>query len=133
MGGTYYRFDGLEQAEKNLAKIIEQTYPAEFKQMVVQVGYELQGLTKANTPVDTSLLRDGWKVGSIKKNGNAYYIEVFNNIEYVEYVEYGHRKRGGSGAVAGVKMFEVSLAEMNNALPSYLRSWLNDFIRTHEF
>ncbi|MFI3231195.1 MAG: HK97 gp10 family phage protein [bacterium] len=133
MGGTYYKFDGLEQAEKNLSKLIEQTYPAEFKQMVVQVAYELQGLVKSNTPVDTSRLRDGWKVGSIKKKGDTYYIEVFNNIEYVEYVEEGHRTRGGGRVIQGVKMFEVSLTEINNALPNYLSSWLSDFMRTHQF
>ncbi len=129
---TEYRFDGLEASEKQLHQLIERTYPNEFKQMVLQIAYELQGLTKENTPVDTSLLRDGWKVGQIKKRGSAYYVEISNNIEYVQFVEEGHRTRGSS-TVAGVKMFEISLAQVNARLPNYLKSWLQNFMQTHEF
>lgn len=138
--GAYYNFSGLDRVEKNLSKMIEQTYPDEFKQMVVQVAYELQGLVKTKTPVDTSRLRDGWKVGNVKKKGNGYYIEVYTNIEYSQYVEYGHRKRvakgkvkGSNGKVEGVKMLEISLSEMNDRLPNYLKDWLRDFMRTHDF
>ncbi len=90
-------------------------------------------MAKEKTPVDTSLLRDGWKVGNIKKKGNAYCIEVFNNTEYANHVEYGHRKRAGNGNVEGVKMLEISLSELDSALPDYLKNWLRDLMRTLDF
>lgn len=73
-----------------------------------------------------------WHVGSIEKRGNEYYIEVYNNVEYAEPVEYGHRARGGKGFVKGAHMMELSLQEVQKHLPGYLREWMNDFLNTHE-
>ena len=132
MGRTEYTFDGLDRMEKNLSQMIEQKYPAEFKKMVKQIAYELQGAAKKNTPIDTSHLRDNWKVGKIIKMGDEYYVEVYNNVEYAEPVEYGHRKKGGRGFVKGAHMMSISLNEINNRLPRYLREWIQDFISTHD-
>ena len=65
-------------------------------------------------------------------NQLVYYIEVYNNVEYAEPVEYGHRTRGGRGFVPGKHMMELSLEELNQALPGFLREWLSDFISTHD-
>lgn len=116
-----YDFNGLDRAEQQLSRLIEQTYPAEFKQMVLQIAFEVEGLAKENTPVDTSRLKDGWKVGDIVKRSNEYYVEVSNNIEYGIFVEDGHHSK------EGVKMFEIALSTVNARLPSYLRSWLSNF------
>lgn len=64
--------------------------------MVIDLAVQLQGKVKDNTPVKTGHLRNEWHVGSIEKRGNEYYIEVYNNVEYVEPVEYGHQTRGGT-------------------------------------
>ena len=69
--------------------------------MVIDLAVQLQGKVKDNTPVKTGHLRNEWHVGSIEKRGNEYYIEVYNNVEYVEPVEYGHQTRGGKGFVNG--------------------------------
>ena len=61
--------------------------------MVIDLAVQLQGKVKDNTPVKTGHLRNEWHVGSIEKRGNEYYIEVYNNVEYVEPVEYGHQTR----------------------------------------
>ena len=53
-------------------------------------------------------------------------------MEYAEPVEYGHRNRGGRGFVPGKHMMELSLEELEQALPGYLREWLSDFISTHD-
>lgn len=47
-------------------------------------------------------------------------------------MEYGHRTRGGRGFVPGKHMMELSLEELNQALPGFLREWLSDFINTHD-
>ena len=107
-------------------------YPAEFREMVIDLAVQLQGKVKDNTPVKTGHLRNEWHVGSIEKRGNEYYIEVYNNVEYVEPVEYGHQTRGGKGFVKGAHMMELSLQEVQKHLPGYLREWMNDFLNTHE-
>ncbi|UQT48602.1 hypothetical protein M5E87_00030 [Flavonifractor plautii] len=66
------------------------------------------------------------------QEGDTYYIEVYTNVEYAEPVEYGHRTRGGRSFVPGKHMMELSLEELNQALPGFLREWLSDFISTHD-
>lgn len=124
--------EGLEEWEKRLSQAIESQYPAEFREMVIDLAVQLQGKVKDNTPVKTGHLRNEWHVGSIEKRGNEYYIEVYNNVEYAEPVEYGHRARGGKGFVKGAHMMEISLQEVQKHLPGYLREWMNDFLNTHE-
>ena len=51
--------------------------------------------TIQKTPVDTGELRRSWTVGDIRKQGDCYYIEVINLLEYAQYVEYGHRQTPG--------------------------------------
>lgn len=132
MSGTEYRFEGLDALERQLARMIEQEFPEEFKALVIQIAYELQGRVKQNTPKKTGRLQDSWKVGRIEKRGDEYYIEVYTNVEYAEPVEYGHRTRGGKGFVKGRRMMAISLEEVSERLPAYLQEWLNDFISTHD-
>lgn len=131
-----YHFDGFDEWEKKLSQMIEHDYPEEFKAVIIQIAEELQGRTKEKTPHKTGHLQDSWKVGQIKKSGDAYYIEVANdisaNVKYAEPVEYGHRTRGGKGFVPGVHMFELSLEEVSQWLPSFLNNWLNDFLNSHD-
>lgn len=127
---THFEVDGLNSFEKKLGEMISTKYPQEFQDIVIQMAYELQGKVREKTPVDTSRLRDGWQVGKIKKNGGVITIDVFNNVEYAAPVNYGHRT-GKRGFKEGVYMLELSIEELNAALPSYLQRWLSDFIRTH--
>lgn len=132
MSDTEYGFDGLDEWEQRLSEAIENQYPAEFREMVVKLARELQRAVKKKTPKDTGHLRNEWHVGNIEKRGNEYYIEVYNNVEYAEPVEYGHRTRGGKGFVKGAHMMELSIQEVQKHLPDYLREWMNDFLNTHE-
>ena len=132
MSKTDYDFSGLDEMKKALSQMIEHEYPEEFEKMVIEVAFELLGRVKEKTPVKTGYLRGQWHVGSIVKRGNEYYIEVCNNVEYAEAVEYGHRTRGGNGFVPGKHMMELSIMELQKSLPSYLKEWLNDFLNSHE-
>lgn len=118
---------GLDEAEMALAKFIDQTYPEEFKKMVIAVAEDLRTAVQDKTPVDTQWLEDHWFVGEIKKVGNEYIIEVFNNEEYAEPVEYGHRARNGS-FVKGAHMMEVSIETLKVMLPQYLKDWLSTLL-----
>lgn len=128
---SQYEFKGLDKLEKNLAKMIAYKYPKEFEAMVIQLAYELQGSVKELTPVDTSRLRDAWRVGKIKKIAKDYVIEVTNNVEYSEAVEYGHRT-GAKGYKDGVFMLEISLAKLKSRLNPYLKRWIAGFIKNNE-
>ncbi len=100
--------------------------------MVINVAAKLQRKVKENTPVKTGHLRQEWHIGNMEKRGNEYYIEVYNNVEYVEPVEYGHRTRGGKGFVKGAHMMELSLQEVQKHLPDYLREWMDSFLNSHD-
>lgn len=143
MAGTEYRMDGLDEWEQALARAVNEQYPAEFEAMVIQVAQELAGRVKERTPKVTSRLQNGWMVGEIKKSGSEYMIEVYNNVEYAEAVEYGHRQQPGrfvpaigkrlkAKTVKGAHMMELSLADLNAALPGFLQEWLSDFLNTHD-
>lgn len=134
MSKTDYSFDGLDKWEKELSKTISTTYPKEFEKMVIQLAYELQGKVKEYTndrAKKTGRLLNSWTVGNIKKRGKEYTIEVYTNVEYAEPVEYGHRTRGGKGFVPGKHMMELSLRDVEKALPGYLKNWLSDFVKQH--
>lgn len=131
MSSTDYSFTELDKWEQRLSRAIEKEYPEEFKKMVIEIAVQLEGKVKEKTPVKTSRLVNAWRVGDIQKRGNEYYIEIYNNVEYAEPVEYGHRTRGG-GFKSGKHMMELSLQEVQMHLPAYLREWLSDFLNTHE-
>lgn len=131
MSQTGIVIEGLDEFEKKLVQIISHDYPREFEQMVIQVANDLKDATADITPVDTSHLQENWFVGELVKRGNDYYIEVYNNVEYAEPVEYGHRTKKG-GFVEGAHMMELSVELLKIQLPSYLRDWLSDFINKHD-
>jgi Bacteriophage protein of unknown function (DUF646). len=123
--------EGVDEFEKELAKLIEHDYPKEFEKMVIQIANDLRDTVKDKTPVKTSHLQDNWNVGDIVKRGNEYVIEVFNNVEYAEPVEHGHRTKSG-GFVEGVHMMEISVEALKVLLPLHLKNWLSKFISEHE-
>lgn len=69
-----------------LCKAIENELSARLLREVKKSG---------RTPVDTGELWRNWQVGSIVKEGDKYTIEVYNNTEYAEWVEFGHRQTPG--------------------------------------
>ena len=48
-----------------------------------------------NTPVDTGDLRRSWTLTGPDKKGLKFEMDLANNLEYVEFVEYGHRQEPG--------------------------------------
>lgn len=123
--------EGVDEFEKELTKLIEHDYPKEFERMVIQIANDLRDTVKDKTPVKTSHLQDNWNVGDIVKRGNEYIIEVFNNVEYAEPVEHGHRTKSG-GFVEGAHMMEISVEALKVLLPLHLKNWLSKFISEHE-
>ena len=50
---------------------------------------------RANTPVDTGDLRRSWALTGPDKKGLKFEMDLANNLEYAECVEYGHRQEPG--------------------------------------
>ena len=48
-----------------------------------------------NTPVDTGDLRRSWELTGPDKKGLKFEMDLANPLEYVEFVEYGHRQEPG--------------------------------------
>lgn len=75
---------------------------------------------KKMTPVDKNLLRQSWK-HAVVKNGDNYTIWLFNETEYAEYVENGHRivVAGQTvGWVEGRFMMKLTLDDMKRIAPN---------------
>lgn len=131
MSKTYFDLEGYFNAvEKNVLQELEKTAPKKFEQLVLQIAHELMGIVVEKTPKDTGDLQDAWTVGAVYKKGSTYYVDVYNNMEYVDHVEHGHRKRGGKGFVKGAHMMSLSLAEIEQRAPIVAKVWLNDYLDT---
>lgn len=131
MSGCVYMFDGLDDWEKDLMDVIQSDFPREFERLVIDLASELHEQVTDRTPVDTSNLQTNWKVGKIVKKGRDYYIQVYNNTDYAEHVEFGHRKKNSEEMVPGAHMTEISLAVLDARLPLYLQDWLSVFLDEH--
>ena len=58
-------------------------------------GIDWRDDVRANTPVDTGDLRRTWTLDGPSKIGTNFEMDLANNLEYAEHVEYGHRQEPG--------------------------------------
>ncbi|WML35350.1 HK97 gp10 family phage protein [Clostridium sp. OS1-26] len=93
-----------------------------IKEFLLEMAFRAERKIKKRTPVDSGHLRRNWQVGSVVKQGNAYIIEIFNNVEYASYLEYGHRTKNHKGWVEGRFMATISMAEIERELPRFMES-----------
>ncbi len=115
-----------ELAARLLAKVIERTpvgrYDGNSYTCISEISHK-GGKVKGKVG---GTLRRGWTAGksanayeyvnslNVKHIDNKYIIEVINPVKYAEYVEFGHRTRGGKGWVEGHKMLTVSEYELQS-------------------
>lgn len=94
----------LENASNNFEK--------EANKKLDIIASKLVAKVKLKTPVDSGLLRKSWQP---KKISNLERL-VFNNCRYGQFVNYGHRTKGGKSFVDGVYMLEKSVKEIESEL-----------------
>ena len=75
-----------EKLAKKLEKLATDT-PQKVGMTLKQVAEQTIKEVKEETPADTGQLRMGWH----RENGGSFKQVVYNNVEYVNHVEYGHR------------------------------------------
>ena len=76
-------WEKLAKKLENLATDTPQKVGMTLKQVAEQTIKEV----KEETPADTGQLRMGWH----RENGEGLKKIIYNNVEYVNHVEYGHR------------------------------------------
>ncbi len=91
---------------ENKLKTLERKCPRQLSRFMKQQGELLVKDTKEltpkspeikknNTPVDTGTLKGGWYRTNMI--GDKFGQIVYNDVEYVNHVEFGHRTRLGTG------------------------------------
>ena len=75
-----------EKLAKKLEKLHTDT-PQKVGMTLKQVAEQTIKEVKEETPADTGQLRMGWH----RENGGSFKQIIYNNVEYVNHVEYGHR------------------------------------------
>lgn len=81
-----------------------------------------EATAKASTPVDTGRLR-----ASVSSTIDAQGGEVFTNVKYAPFVEYGtqkmearHVERGSSGRILGIGPFTYALEQLHSKMGEFL-------------
>lgn len=83
--------DGLLDKVSRLSPEIDQAVMS----AMADEGLSWRDDVRDNTPVDTGDLRRSWELAGPDKKGLKFEMDLSNNLEYVEYVEYGHRQEPG--------------------------------------
>lgn len=113
-----------ELTARFLALVIPATPVGVYPASAGKVGGNLRRRWTAEMSVDEFV----YSVAVIN-NGNSYEIEVVNDADYAEYVEYGHRTPGGKGWVVGRFMMTKSEIIMNQQAPQLIQKRFEDLLK----
>ena len=101
-------WEKLAKKLENLATDTPQKVEMTLKQVAEQAIKEV----KEETPADTGQLRMGWH----RENGDGLKQIIYNNVEYVNHVEYGHRVvyygKKTNSVVPGVFMLKKTIDKL---------------------
>lgn len=129
---------------KKLQKDLQQIQRIDLEEFSTRSVYELAARllrkVKKRTPVKTGNLRNSWSIGKVHRYSNYYVIEVFNQVEYASYVEYGHRQQIGRyvpalgkrlkvGWVPGKFMLTISEQELKRDGERIMRQKFERFLK----
>ena len=122
-----FEFGQFKDMGKRFQKALdERVIERWIKEFLLEMAFRAERKIKKRTPVGVykdrtgGHLRRNWKVGSVVKQGNSYIVEIYNNVEYASYVEYGHRTRNHKDWVEGRFMVAISMQEIERELPKFL-------------
>ena len=105
---------GLDEFAKTLNNA-SNNFEKEASKKLDIIASKLVAKVKLKTPVaekNGGTLRRNWKPKRVGKLERL----VYNNTHYGQYVNYGHRTRGGKSFVDGVYMLEKSVKEIETEL-----------------
>jgi HK97 gp10 family phage protein len=120
---------GLEKFQENLKKLNKQQTSQFTEKALKELAARLLKRVIHRTPVKSGHLRRAWTVGEVTREGDAFTVEIVNNVEYAPYVEFGHRTPNHTGWVDGRFMLTISEIELQRDAPQLLMNKLNKFIK----
>ena len=116
-----FQIKGLDKFIISLNEM-DDNFNRDLQALVEKHGGKLLRNTKKKTPVDTGQLRRSWEL----EKGDLY-VKLINRTEYAQFIEYGHRTRGGKSYVEGVYMlktsFEKTKKDFENDLEKLLKKY----------
>lgn len=115
----------LEAFKNNLQGLQDQTDSIIIEALEEIVAREIR-MVKKGTPVDTGTLRNAWRITDIRKAGNSFEVSVYNNMDYADYVEFGHRTREHKNWVPGKFMLTVSEREIEKVMEEIVNRHLEE-------
>lgn len=108
--------------EALLRKLDKGNFKKPVKDSIRKITLWFEATTKASTPVDTGRLRAS-VASKIQGQGG----EVFTNVQYAPFVEYGtqkmearHVERGSSGRILGIGPFTYALERLHSKMGEFL-------------
>jgi len=122
-----------ELAARLLAKVIKRTPVGKYPSGSGKNGGTLRRGWTAATEAEAqskgrSNAKEYVKTLRVTKIGNTYQIEIINPVNYVSYVEFGHRTRNGKGWVNGLFMLTISEQELDSQAPAILEKKLLKYL-----
>ena len=135
LGG--FNAKGLKSFQKKLQKLQSSDLDAFCRQCAYELANRLLSQTVKRTPVGKyknpnkqgGTLRRGWTLGEIRKENEAYIIEIINPVMYASYVEYGHRTANHKGWVTGRFMLTMSAEDVEKLAPQLLEKRLKELLQ----
>lgn len=121
---------GLDDSLKKL-KDLPRVFDEELSKAMNDEGLDWRDDVRANTPVDSGDLRRSWIFAGVEKSGFIFEMDLSNNMEYADYVEYGHRQEPGrfvpaigkrlkANYVSGYYMLRDGTNRLEESLPKSL-------------
>ena len=109
MSGYNFEIKGIDNFLKNINNI-QSNFHGDLQKLVEKHGGILLRNTKKETP--EGQYNDGRTGGTLRRSWELekgdLYVKLYNNVEYAQFVEFGHRTRGGKSYVEGVYMLKTS-------------------------
>ena len=121
MSGYSFEIKGIDNFLKGIDNI-QNNFHGDLQKLVEKHGGILLRNTKMKTPVDTGQLRRSWEL----EKGDLY-VKLYNNVEYAQFVEFGHRTRGGKSYVEGVYMLKTSFEKTEEKFTNDLEKLLKKY------
>lgn len=127
------------QAFKKRMDVTIENFPLFLDRTIDKLSDKFLADVVQRTPINKDVsaptrgqLKRNWQKGVIKGSGLLRSVRIYNNTEYAQYVELGHRKANGTGWVEGQFFLENTInqfekekdAIVDKELSKYLNSTL---------
>jgi hypothetical protein len=116
--------DGLNNLNETLESA-SSNFNEEATKALDKISNRLIKNVKLKTPVDTGVLRRNWQLKKI----NDFEREIINSTKYAQFIEYGHRTRGGKSFIEGTYMLNKSVSEIESDLDEAFSIMIDNLFR----